>query len=58
VLQSIILLEEISRLNFRFQEMQTHLEKAEEFIIHLQSASGPQTNVNAEADVIAIKEHY
>ena len=57
-LQVIILMEEINRLNYRYNELQAHLEKAEEYIIHIQetnNSSGAEVNTN---EVALLREKY
>lgn len=55
-LQVIILMEEINRLNYRYNELQAHLEKAEEYIIHIQEANGGAA-VNGN-ELGLLKEQY
>lgn len=50
-LQVIILMEEINRLNYRYNELQAHLEKAEEYIIHIQ-----ETNNTGNVGGVTTKE--
>ena len=54
-LQIIILMEEINRLNYRYNELQAHLEKAEEYIIHIQETSGAGGNGN---ELGLLREQY
>lgn len=60
-LQVIILMEEINRLNYRYNELQAHLEKAEEYIIHIQEtkkSSGAEVNTNEVNEVALLREQY
>lgn len=57
-LQVIILMEEINRLNYRYNELQAHLEKAEEYIIHIQETNNGNVGGVTTNELALLREQY